>query len=173
MSDNMIVQASRKDLRYLAALLFIVMTSLSVSIWIGCRMPSADVGGIVSLTSPFEDGFIRGAVKLCFWEILPLAVFAFAHGQLFRAVFAAAVFCVRGAAVGASVVFCIENAACISGAVLLCIIISYAAVTLLIAVFTVILSWKNDLCIMYKFFAYMTAAGAVAILRILPYLLIK
>ncbi len=169
MLDDVIVQNSPHSYRHLTAALIITVVSLSLSVWIGYGLPSADSGGIVSLASPFENGFASGAVALCFWEIAPLAVFAFSGGYLFRSVFAAAVFFVRGAAIGASIVFCVEN---ISGTGVLGIIISYASVTLLGAVFYIIMTVRNDLGLLYRLLAYMSAAGAAAILRILPYLLL-
>lgn len=171
MTGNITCEPQNSELKRTLAALGVILAAFFLAVWVGCQIPpSGDVGGIISVSSPFDGGFVRGAVKLCMWEIFPLALFAFSGGYIGRLVFAAAVFFLKGAALGASIAFCTENSA---DAALLGVIVSYCAVALLTAVFFVITSQRRGIGIGYRLLIYFTVCGAASLLRIIPYLLLQ
>lgn len=169
MNDNITVMPQTKNFRFSAVTVAVIVTVFSIAVWMGCRIPPVGSGGAVTVSSPFEDGFISGAVRLCMWDVVPLAVFAFFEGAIVRLIFSGAVFFFKGAALGAAVVFCIENSA---NASLLGILLSYCAVSLLTAIFCIITSYRKELGFGIRTLMYFTVCGAVSLLRIVPYLLL-
>lgn len=147
-----------------------VMLAAALSFAVFCRLGtlmSFPEGVSLAFRSPFSGGIAAGCVRLCLADMLSFFLISICTcpGQSVAA--AAAVFSLRGAVMGASCVFCIQN---IASCRALSVLTSYGAVSLLTAVYCVMLSASDRMRPAVRLICYFTVCGAAALLRIIPYI---
>ena len=147
-----------------------VMLAAALSFAVFCRLGtlmSFPAGVTLAFRSPFSGGIAAGCVRLCLADILSFFLISICAGTRRLTAAAAAVFSLRGAVMGASCVFCIQN---IASCRALSVLTSYGAVTLLTAVYCVMLSASDRMRPAVRLICYSTVCGAAALLRIIPYI---